>query len=96
MKQTRRSYLDFVGQIDTLTNREVIWQLYTDALVAARAPQGLSSLCFRDRDFWMMKTPLVHDMYVEEYHIERMLRQFGLYQASLMPVAHTVDPSVHL
>jgi hypothetical protein len=35
-------------------------------LVAARAPQGLSSLCFRDRDFWMMKTPLVHDMYVEE------------------------------
>jgi hypothetical protein len=44
----------------------------------------------------MMKTPLVHDMYVEEYHIERMLRQFGLYQASLMPVAHTVDPSVHL
>jgi hypothetical protein len=95
-EQTRRSYLDFVSEIDTLTDREVIWQPYTDALVAARALQGLSSLCFRDRDFWMTKTSLIHDMYVEEYHAERVLRQFGLYQASPVPVAHTVDPSVHL
>jgi hypothetical protein len=73
-EQTRRSYLDFVDQIDTLTNREVIWQSYTDALVAARAPQGLSSLCFRNRDFRMTKTPLIHDMYIEGYHVERMLR----------------------
>jgi hypothetical protein len=34
----------------------------------------------------MTKTPLVHDMYVEEY----------LYQASSVPVAHTIDPSVQL
>jgi hypothetical protein len=65
-------------------------------LVAARAPQGLSSLWFRDRDFWLTKTPLVHDMYVEEYHVERVMRQFSLYQASLVLVTHTVDPSVHL
>jgi hypothetical protein len=38
----------------------------------------------------MTKTPLVHDMYVEG-----LLRQFGLYQALLVPIAHTVDPSVH-
>jgi hypothetical protein len=42
-------------------------------LVAALA-SGLSSLCFRDRDFWPTKTPLVHDMYIEEYHVERVLR----------------------
>jgi hypothetical protein len=95
-EQTRRSYLDFVGQIDTLTDREVIWQSYTDALVATRAPWGLSSLCFRDRDFWLTKTPLVHDIYVEEYHVERMLRQIDLYQASPVRVAHILDPSVHL
>jgi hypothetical protein len=29
--------------------------------------RALLSLGFRDRDFWMTKTPLVHDMYVEEY-----------------------------
>jgi hypothetical protein len=60
---------------------EVIWQLFTNTLVTTRAPQGLSSLCFWDREFWMMKTSLVHDMYVKEYHVERVMRQFGLYQA---------------
>jgi hypothetical protein len=87
--------LDFISQIDTFINRKVIWQPYTDTLVATHAPQGLSSLCFQDRDFWMTKTLLVHDMYVKEYHIEHMLRQFSLYQASPVPVAHTVNPSVH-
>jgi hypothetical protein len=43
----------------------------------------------------MTKTSLVHDMYVEEYHVERVMRQFNLYQASLVPVAHTVDLAVH-
>jgi hypothetical protein len=59
------------------------------------ALQGLSSLCLQDRDFWMTKTSLVQDMYVEEYHIERVMRQFSLYQASPVPVAHTIDLSVH-
>jgi hypothetical protein len=44
----------------------------------------------------MMKMPLAHNMYDKEYHVKRVLRQFGLYQASLVPVAHTIDPSVHL
>jgi hypothetical protein len=43
----------------------------------------------------MAKTLLVQDMYVEEYHVECVLRQFGLYQAWPVPVAHTIDPSVH-
>jgi hypothetical protein len=84
-------YLYYVSHIDNLTDHEVIWQSFTDTLVVARALQGLSSLCFWDRDFWITKTSLVHDMYVEEYHVERVMRQFGLYQASLVPVAHTVD-----
>jgi hypothetical protein len=90
-EQTRRSYLDFVS----LTDHEVIWQPYTDTLVVARAPEGLASPCFRDRDFWMTKTSLVHDMCIEEYHVECVMRQFGLYQASFVPVAHTVGSSVH-
>jgi hypothetical protein len=43
----------------------------------------------------MMKTLLVHDMCIKEYHIEHVMRQFGLYQALPVPIAHTVDPSVH-
>jgi hypothetical protein len=38
----------------------------------------------------MTKTSLVHDMY-----IERTMRQFSLYQTSLVPVTHTVDLFVH-
>jgi hypothetical protein len=43
----------------------------------------------------MTKTPLVHNIYVEEYHVEHVMRQFGLYQASHVPNAHAVDPSMH-
>jgi hypothetical protein len=47
-----------------------------------RVHRRVSRPCaFWDREFWMMKTSLVHDMYVEEYHVERVTRQFGLYQA---------------
>jgi hypothetical protein len=43
----------------------------------------------------MMKTLLVHDMYVEECHTEHVMSQLGLYQASPVPVTHTVDLVVH-
>jgi hypothetical protein len=43
----------------------------------------------------MTKTPLVYDMCIKEYHIEHVMRQFGLYQALPVPITHTVDRSVH-
>jgi hypothetical protein len=43
----------------------------------------------------MTKTLLIHDMYVDEYHVQRVMRQFSLYQASPVSVAHTIDPFVH-
>jgi hypothetical protein len=82
--------LDFVSQIDTLIDREIIWQPYTDALVAAHAPQGLLSLCFQDCDFWMTKTPLVHDMYVDEYHVERVRGSLASTRLHLCP-SHTLS-----
>jgi hypothetical protein len=43
----------------------------------------------------MTRSPLLFDMYVEEYVVHRVLRQFGRYQEWLVPVVHTV-PSTHL
>jgi hypothetical protein len=43
----------------------------------------------------MTRSPLLFDMYVEEYVVHRVLRQFGRYQEWLVPVVHTV-PSAHL
>jgi hypothetical protein len=68
---------------------------YSEEAIVARAPQGLSSLCFWDQHYWKTKTPLVFDMYVEEYAVHRVMRQFGLYQESPLPVVHTVPRVVH-
>jgi hypothetical protein len=43
----------------------------------------------------MTKTPLVFDMYMEEYAVHRVLRQFGLYQESPLPVVHNVPHGAH-
>jgi hypothetical protein len=61
----KRAYKDFVGQFDALTDADVKWTLYLEEAVAARAPQGLSTLCFRDQQYWMTRSPLLFDMYVE-------------------------------
>ena len=92
--QTKRTYKDFVGQFDALTDADVRWTPYSEEAVVSRAPQGISSLCFRDQHYWMTRMPLLFDMYVEEYAVHRVMRQFGLYQESPLPVVHTV-PSAH-
>jgi hypothetical protein len=77
-----------------LTGADVRWTSYSEEAIAARAPQGLSTLCFRDQQYWMMRSLLLFDMYVEEYAIHRVLRQFGRYQEWPVPVVHTI-PSAH-
>jgi hypothetical protein len=94
-EQTNRAYKDFVGQFDSLMDTNVRWTPYSKEAIATRAPQGLSSLCFRDQQYWMMRTPVLFDMYVEEYAIHRVLRQFGLYQESPLCVVHAVPHTSH-
>jgi hypothetical protein len=50
-EQTKWVYEDFVGQFDTLTDADIRWTPYLEEAVAARAPQGLSTLCFRDQQY---------------------------------------------
>jgi hypothetical protein len=92
--QTKRAYKDFVRQFDALMDADVRWTPYSDEAIAARAPQGPSTLCFRDQQFWMTRSPLMFDMYMEEYTFHRVLRQFGRDQEWHVPVVHTV-PSAH-
>jgi hypothetical protein len=42
----------------------------------------------------MTRSPLLFDMYVEEYAVHRVLRQFGRYQVWHVLVVHTI-PSAH-
>jgi hypothetical protein len=93
-EQTKRAYKNFVRQFDALTDADVMWTPHSEEPIVARAPQGLSTLCFRNQQYWMARSPLLFDMYMEEYAIHRVLRQFGRYQEWLVPVVHTV-PSAH-
>ena len=93
--QTRKSYYDFVGQFDALVDTNVRWTPYTAADIYARAPSGLSSLCLRDHEYWMPRKPILYDIRVVLYHVNRVMRQFGLYQQTLVPIVHSVEPHVH-
>jgi hypothetical protein len=43
----------------------------------------------------MMRSSLLFDMYVEEYAVHRVLRQFGRYQEWHVPVVHIVLSAHH-
>jgi hypothetical protein len=79
-----------------MVDAQVRWTSYAPAVVAARAPQGLSSLCSRDQAYWLTRRRLVFDVYVEEYVVHRVMRQFGLFQAAPVPTASCLPPSTHM
>jgi hypothetical protein len=93
--QTKRAYKDFVGQFDTLTDENVRWTSYSKEAVATCATLGLSTLRFRDQQYRMTRSPLLFDMYVVEYAVHRVLRQFGRYHEWSVVVVHTVTSAHH-
>jgi hypothetical protein len=44
----------------------VIWDPYSPGSIAARYPGGLSDLCTRDQEYWLTKSKIVFDIFVEE------------------------------
>jgi hypothetical protein len=94
-EQLKKAYGDFVGQIARMVDAQVRWTLYAPAIVAARAPLGLSSLCSRDQAYCLTRQRLVFDVYVEEYAVHRVMRQFGFFQAAPVTAVPRLPPSAH-
>jgi hypothetical protein len=65
----------------------VIWDPYSAASIHARYPGGLSILCTRDHEYWLTKSKIVFDVFVEEMSQQRVMRQFNLLQAVVPPQA---------
>jgi hypothetical protein len=42
-----------------------------------------------------MRRRLVFDVYIEEYVVHRVMRQFGLFQVALVPTAPRLPPTTH-
>ena len=74
----------------------VVWEPYTTDLVLRRSVgRGISKLCFRDSVFWMIRKKLVFDVFVEDYVIHRVMRQFGRRQEIPVPLGDRVPAIVH-
>ena len=93
--QVTRAYEPFVEHFDRLTADDVRWEPYSPQELDARAPHGLSSLCLRDREYWLTRRAVVFDVFVEEYGAHHAMRQFGLRQKVPVPVRRPVPDSVH-
>nr|XP_040257023.1 uncharacterized protein LOC120974678 isoform X2 [Aegilops tauschii subsp. strangulata] len=92
--QTRKAYTALNEQFDAYTG--VIWQPYTEAAIQARYPGGMSVLCTRDRDYWMTKSKIIFNVFVEEMAQQRVMRQFGLLQLELPPpIENPVPAHIH-
>src|SRR6266498_3455132 len=83
--QARRAYPVYIRELDQLSPNDVVWELYSVAAVASRAPLGLSSLCTDNQSLWMTTAALVFDIAVEPHCPDRVMRQFGLRQRFPLP-----------
>ncbi|WVZ71416.1 hypothetical protein U9M48_020007 [Paspalum notatum var. saurae] len=88
-EQARRTYPNFVAELDRLKADDVVWEPYSPQAVATRAPYGLSSWCTSNSGLWLTKTCLVYDIYVESHCPDRVMRQFGYQQP--FPVPRALD-----
>ena len=87
--QARRAYPVYVWELDRLSPDDVVWEPYSVAVVASRAPLGLSSLCTDNQGLWMMTVALVLNITVEPHCSDRVMRQFDLRQPFSLP--HPLD-----
>lgn len=84
-----------MAAFDRLRPDDVRWTPYSMDDILVRAPNGLSSFCTRDQDYWLTRKAVVFDIFVEDYAPHRVMRQFGRHQTFPLPVAHVVPLSVH-
>jgi hypothetical protein len=68
------SYPWCVAHFDQMLVEEVPWIMYNLEAVAEHPPQGLSSLCPRDHRYWMTRSLLMFNIFVESYCIDRVMR----------------------
>ena len=94
--QVRSTYEAFTEQFDHLLPEFVTWEPYSQYAIHRRtAGLVLSDACYQDREFWMTRKKLVFDVFVEDYAVHRVMRQFGRRQVVPVPLGDLVPPGVH-
>jgi hypothetical protein len=62
----RGCYQSITEAFDFYPDDAVIWDPYSATSIAARYPGGLSNLCTRANEYWLTKSKIVFDVFVEE------------------------------
>jgi hypothetical protein len=83
----RGCYQSITEVFDFYPGDAVIWNPYSPASIAARYPGRLSNLCTRDQEYWLTKSKIVFDIFMEEMSQQRVMRQFNLLQNVVPPLA---------
>jgi hypothetical protein len=83
----RGYYQSITEAFDFYPGDAVIWDPYSSASIAARYPDGFSDLCTRDHEYWLTKSKIVFDIFVEEISQQRVMREFNLLQDVVPPTA---------
>ena len=92
----RNCYPSFNEQFDVLHSEAVIWEPYTPDAIERRYPDGMSIVCTRDYAYWMTKSKIIFDVFVEEMSQQRVMRQFGARQLVFPPPPDDpLPPLVH-
>ncbi|CAN6351086.1 unnamed protein product [Urochloa humidicola] len=94
--QVRSTYEAFTEQFDHMRPEHVTWEPYSQMAIHHRSSGlGLSESCYVDSQYWMTRKKLVFDVFVEDYAVHRVMRQFGLRQEVPVPVAEHVPRELH-
>jgi hypothetical protein len=84
----RGYYQSITEAFDFYPGDTVIWDPYSPDSIATRYPGGLSDLCTSDQEYWLTKSKIVFNIFVEKMSQQRVMRQFNLLQ-DIIP--HPVD-----
>lgn len=86
----------FNEQFEVLATDAVIWEPYADDERDRRYPGGISIMCTRDYAYWMTKSKIIFDVFVEEMAQQRVMRQFGRrHMVVPLPSDDPLPPLVH-
>ena len=94
--QVRSTYEVFTEQFDHLRLEFVNWEPYTQMAIYQRSGGlGISDSCYADQDYWMTWKKLIFDVFVEDYAVHRVMRQFGRRQQVPVPLGNLVPRVIY-
>ena len=72
-------YEAFTQQFDHMRPEHVTWEPYTQYFIHLRmGGLGISETCYPDSNYWMTRKKLMFDVFVMDYAVHRVMRQFVL------------------